>query len=129
MEMFEKASRLKLRFKSTKGSLSTEDLWDLSLASLDAVAKTTNKELKESAEESFITPPTATGSSTLELQMEILKYVISVRLAENEKKKAALQRKQELETLKQLRDTKKLEALGSLSEEELTKRIAELEAA
>ena len=46
MSIFEKASRLQLRFASTKGSLSVEDLWGLSLESLDTLAKAVNKQIK-----------------------------------------------------------------------------------
>lgn len=56
---FEIASRLKLRFETAVGMISTEDLWTLPLTSnskvsLDSLAVSLNKELKGS-EESFVT--------------------------------------------------------------------------
>ncbi len=44
--MFEKASRLKLRIATAMGQLTVEDLWDLNLATLNAIAKGLNKQLK-----------------------------------------------------------------------------------
>ena len=124
--MFEKASRIKLRFATTKGLLSVEDLWDLSLQSLDSIAKGVNKQVKESQEESFIT--TRSKSNTeLELSLEILKHVIKVKLEEKEAKEQASLRKAELETLRQLKAEKATETLKSLSEEEIDARIAALE--
>jgi len=57
--MFEKASRSKLRFMSTKGLLTVEDLWDIPLTSkngvsLDDIAKSLHKQIKESEETSFV---------------------------------------------------------------------------
>ena len=49
--MFERAAKRKLRFTSSKGSLSVEDLYDLSLTSLDSIAKGVNRQLKAEAEE------------------------------------------------------------------------------
>ena len=51
MNIFEQASRLKLTFSTNKGQLSVEHLWDLSLDSLDTLAKGVNRELKASEEE------------------------------------------------------------------------------
>jgi hypothetical protein len=51
--LFEKASRLKLRFSSPAGLLTVEDLWDLPLsaqakvANLDDIAKGLNKTLEQ----------------------------------------------------------------------------------
>ena len=57
--MFERASKLKLRFNTEKGMVTTEDLWDLPLlqrnaVDLDSLAKNLNKAVKESGEESFV---------------------------------------------------------------------------
>ena len=50
--MFEKASRMKLRFNTQRGVLSVEDLWDLPLIQLDNIAIALNKKLQESKTES-----------------------------------------------------------------------------
>ena len=39
LNIFEKASKQKLRFVTSKGMISSEDLWDMSLQSLDIIAK------------------------------------------------------------------------------------------
>ena len=54
MNNFEKATRLRLRFETSRGNLNVEDLWRLPLAELDKLAIALNKQLKESSEESFI---------------------------------------------------------------------------
>ncbi len=54
MNIFENASKTKVRFETSKGEVSVEELWDLSLTSLDSIAKVISKELKEASEESFI---------------------------------------------------------------------------
>jgi len=61
-------------------------LWDLSLRDLDRLAQSINAELKETKQESFI-PDSATekrGSTTLNLKLDLVKYIIEVRYAERE---------------------------------------------
>jgi len=58
--MFEKAARLKLRF-NFKGILSVEDLWDLSLESLDLIYKNLSAEAKKSKEVSLLEIKTKEG--------------------------------------------------------------------
>ena len=85
--MFEKASRLKLRFTSTSGNLTVEDLWDIPLTgplgnlSLDDLAKKINRDIKAEEEESFVVEKSP-KSSILELKFGIVKYIIKVKLAE-----------------------------------------------
>ncbi|RKZ35289.1 MAG: hypothetical protein DRQ49_19675, partial [Gammaproteobacteria bacterium] len=57
--LFERASKQKLRFNTAKGTIDTEDLWDLPLQSkknisLDLIAISLSKAVKESSEESFV---------------------------------------------------------------------------
>ena len=82
--MFEKASKLKLRFASKRGYLSTEDLWDIPLTneadlSLDNLAKTLSREIKLSEEESFVIQKSSAGS-IMELKLDIVKHIIQVKL-------------------------------------------------
>jgi hypothetical protein len=127
MEIFEKASRLKLRFESTKGLLDTEELWGLKLTDLDTLAKGVNKKLKEESEESFISTKT-TNNTKLQLQLDILKRVIEVKMKEADDAKTKAERSEELQVLKQLLTDKKLAEMQNLSSEEIAKRIAELQA-
>jgi hypothetical protein len=83
--MFEKATRMKLRFPSNQGSLSAEDLWELPLesksanrATLNTIAVTVDRDLKESGEVNFVRP-NAKPNAIRVLQLEILKHIIKVR--------------------------------------------------
>jgi hypothetical protein len=120
--MFEQASRLKLRFKVTNGVLATEDLWDLSLDSLDLLAKSLNKQVKDASEESFIKTKTK-ASKELELKFEIVKYIINVKLAEKEAKAIAIEKAQKKEQIRELIAKKELSSMESKSLEELQKEF------
>ena len=76
--MFEKASRLKLRFRAQSGSITAEDLWDLSLTQLDNIAVFLNRELR-GTEDSFLE---TRKDQTLELRFNIVKHVLDVKKAE-----------------------------------------------
>ena len=125
--IFEKASRIKLRFETTQGQLSTEDLWDLSLVSLDRIAKAVNKKLKEESEESFIKTRSVTNTA-LELRLELLKFVIAAKIAEKEEKEAKLEKNEKLQFLRNLLAEKKTEEMKGMTPEEIEKQIAELSA-
>ena len=102
--MFEKASRLKLRFDSTQGQLSVEDLWDLPLSStrgrtcLDDIAIGLDKAMKETSCTSFVNKTSRTNELT-KLKFDIVLKVIEVRQAEAEAaelKKGSAEKKQKL---------------------------------
>jgi len=126
--MFEKASRLKLRFESGKGLITIEDLWDLPLttpvrgSSLDTIAKSISKQVKDSAEESFVTK-TSSKNQELELKFEIVKHIIKVRLNEQEQKENALILKTKKEKIASLIAKKEDAELENLSIDELKKLI------
>jgi hypothetical protein len=126
-KLFEKATRNKLRFPTSKGMITVEDLWDLSLTSLDTMARAINKRLKDESDESFINKKVSSNAE-LELSLEILKYIISVKLKEQDDRKLKAERMEELKMLQDLLTNKKSEELKSLSKEDIEKRINELSA-
>jgi len=128
MNIFERAIRKKLRFNATRGLLTSEDLFDLDLKSLDSLAKSVNRAVKANEEESFIEEKTAQASDD-ELRLEILKHVISAKLAAKDaaSKRAANQAR--VARLKEKLADKEDEALDAKSADEIKKEIAELEEA
>ena len=80
--IFEYATRNKVRFPY-KGSISVEDLWDLGVTELDKIYKTLNAQVKQSQEESLLMVKNETDV-LLETQIEIVKYIVAVKLAERE---------------------------------------------
>ena len=87
--MFEKATRLKLRFETKKGQLSTEDLWDLPLSSttgavnLDDIARALHLKVSTQTDVSFVNPAAKSPAAEREqLALDVVKQVIAVRLAE-----------------------------------------------
>lgn len=118
MELFEKALRLKLRFKSKVGAITTEDLWDLSLEHLDTIAKSLNKEIKLAEEESFIKTKTK-ANTQLEVAFDTVKHVIAVKLKEAEATKLAKERKAQKAKILEILVRKQDESLENKSEEEL----------
>ena len=129
--MFEKASRLKLRFPSPKGALTVEDLWDLPLtsstgkANLDDLARTLHQQLESQKVGSFVTKA-ATADDRLQLQFNIVLRVIEVRLAENEaaaQREAARAKKQQIMEIISRKET---ESLSNASLDELRAMLGSL---
>ena len=124
--MFEKASRLKLRFTTIKGDVTVEDLWDMKLTSrngfdLDSVAKSLNTAVKESGEESFVQKRTA-KNAVLELKFEIVKHIIDVKMAEADASEKAVETKAEKELYNSIIAEKEHQGLKELSLEDLKKK-------
>ncbi len=125
--IFEQASKYKLRFKTTKGQLTVEDLWDLSLEDLDDIAKVTNKKVKESSEESFIAKRTTTNK-TAALQLAVLVSIIGTKLDEEEKRKLASEKRAKRQQILELIGRKQDEVLAGKTVEELNAELDALEA-
>ena len=131
--MFKKASQMKLRFDTAKGDLTVEDLWDLPLTSeagvsLNGIAIAVNKELQASQEESFVSTQPI-GNTVLELRLEILKEVIAVKIAENEKARTAAAKKLRKEKLLAIRANKQDEDIQSKTLDEIDALIADIDEA
>ena len=84
--MFEKASRLKLRF-TYYGQISVEDLWDLAPKQLDELYADLATKKKQLATESLIEPRKANGE--VDLRIELVKHVFEVKKAEADARRTA----------------------------------------
>lgn len=126
MNNFEKATRLRLRFETSRGNLNVEDLWRFPLAELDKLAIALNKQLKESSEESFIKAKSK-DNKLLELRFDIVKHIIETLLSEDEEKKKAADKRAKREQLLELIAKKKNQELEGKSLEELEAELTKLE--
>ena len=128
--IFEQASKLTIRFASSKGLTTTEDLWNFPLtserhSSLDSVAKGINKALKESSEESFVAESTK-ANSVLELKLEIVKHIIKCKKEQLALKANSVKAKALDERILAILADKQDDDLKSKSIAELTKMRADL---
>lgn len=127
--MFEKASRLKLRFECAAGSLSVEDLWDLPLTSnrgvsLDTIAIGLHGKMKTETV-SFVRDEAA-DDPVLTLKFEIVKHIIAVRKEENRKALDAKVRADQKQKILGILARKEDEALEGRSADELRALLADL---
>ena len=122
--IFEYAVRNKVRFPF-KGMISVEDLWDLSLTNLDSIYKTLNKQVKQSEEESLLSTK-ASVDTELEVQIAIVKHIVSVKLAEKEAAEKASAKKAQKQKIMSIIATKQDEALQNSSIDDLQKMLDEL---
>lgn len=126
MNIFEKASVLKLRFVTEKGYVNTEDLWDMPLLpTLDNIAKNLNRQLKESEEESFVVPNNKTNE-LLELKFSIVKHIIKCELELGAKIVDEAAKKLKKEKILSILAVKKDAALGEKSTDDLEKMLEDL---
>ena len=131
--IFEYATRNKLRFQSARGELNVEQLWEVPLRSrddfnLDAVAKLANRALKALSEESFVEtdpPPALTRAETTLL---VVKHVIGVKLAEEAAAERRAANKVKRERLLAALDEKETGKLSEMSIKELRRQIETLDA-
>lgn len=79
-KMFEVAVRNKFRFPF-RGTISVEDLWDLSVQQLDGIFKTLKSQEKKVQEESLLDTRTP-EDEILMTKIEIIKYIVNVKLSE-----------------------------------------------
>ena len=119
MNIFEYATREALRFPY-KGMQSVEDLWQLSVKELDSIYKTLNKQVKQSEEESLLATKSNVDTE-LEVQIAIVKHIVSVKLAEKEAAEKASVKKAQKQKIMSIIATKQDEALQNSSIDDLKK--------
>lgn len=131
MNMFERASRVKLRFLSAKGALTVENLWDLPLQSttgmdLDTLAKATNATLKSASEESFVTISSNPLKEESELKLDILKHILISKQAEQADRVNAAQRAERKRKLLNILADKEDDSLKQMTPEQIREAINNL---
>ena len=130
--IFEYATRNKLRFSSSKGELTVEQLWDVPLRSrdefnLNSIAKTIHRWFKDISEENFVETKKTAEHKRLETALEVIKYVIEVKISEEKEAATRAEKKKEKEKLLAILAEKQDGKLSALSEKELQERIAALD--
>lgn len=105
LNMFEIAVRNKYRFPF-KGSISVEDLWDLSVQQLDSIFKTLKFQEKGAREESLLDTHTPEDQALM-TKIDIIRYIVSVKQEEA----------QQAEHAKELHDQKQ-KILGILADKQ-----------
>jgi hypothetical protein len=127
--IFEKATRTRLRFDTPRGRLTSEDLWNLPLIGsdtcLDDIAKGLSRAVQDSGQESFVLK-TNEPNETLTLGFEIVKHIIDVRLAEQEIAENAEKARQKEQQILAIIAEKEVESLKESSIDELRGLVEEL---
>src|SRR5271156_1722018 len=129
-ELFEKAARIKLRFPTSVGFVTAENLWDMPLtsnryANLDETAQALHRAVKDAEETSFVVK-THKPNEELQLQFDIVKYIIDVKLAEDEVAKTAVENRAKKQRLLEVLSQKQDQELSGKSTEEIEAMIAAL---
>ena len=116
--MFNKASRMKLRFNH-KGLCTVEDLWDISLDSLDSMYQELNGDLTHQSGIVSLLTKSSSHNEELELKIGLIRHVVEVRLAELQTNKDLVLRKAKKQKLLSLIEHKQDENLMGKSVDEL----------
>lgn len=128
--LFLTAARSKLRFPSSAGQLSVEDLWDLPLSgrgtNLDDVARTLHKSLKDADGDISFVKPAVKTTTELQAKFDLVKYVIEIKMAERDVRAAAEEKAALKQKLLAKIAEKQDKALDEKSEEELKAMVASL---
>jgi len=129
--MFEKASRLKFRYDSERGSLNTEDLWNVPLTStkgfsLDEVAKSLSREIKNEEEESFVEENVKKDTSYKKDKLEIVKHIIKIKIDEKKQREKVAEKRVMKDKILNIIAEKQVENLKGESIENLTKMLDDL---
>jgi hypothetical protein len=124
--MFEKATRMKLRFPCKGQGASVEDLWDLSLTGLDGVYKELRGKQKTLEQDSLLDAKT-TANDTVSLAIDIVKHIVTVKQDEADARKNASEKAAQRQKIAGILADKKDEALKSMSVEELQKHLESLQ--
>lgn len=124
-KMFEVAIRNKYRFPF-KGQVSVEDLWDMAVGELDSVFKSLNAQVKQAKEESLLAVRSA-EDTVLDTKIEIVKYIVGIKLEETAKMKQARERREQKQKIMAIMADKQEQELHGKSVDELQAMLDSLD--
>ena len=122
--LFEIAARNRYRF-NYKGVMTVEDLWSLRVEDLDAIFKMLNRQKKTADEDSLLATKSAEDQD-LANKIDIVMYIVSVKLAEAAERVAAAEKKAQRDKILEIVAKKKDKALEDMGIEDLMKKLEEL---
>lgn len=131
MNIFEQATRAKIRFSTSVGMLSVEDLWDLPLtstrarANLDDVARLLDAELKSTSSVSFVNDVSEVNAKT-KLMFDVVIHVINTKVAEAKAAKSAADVREKKQKIMAIIERKQEESLSAASIDDLQQMLASL---
>ena len=117
MDMFEKAVREKIRF-NFKGSISVEELWDLSLTNLDTIYGNLETELERLPKKSLLST-NSTQREDIEFKQEIIKHIVEVKKEEAEQMSIAKDNSAKKQLILDIIAKKQNQSYENMSVEEL----------
>ena len=135
MNIFERAARAKLRFSSTLGPLTTEQLFELPLTyrgnhpSLEAVASVVIKELEGSSKtDSFLNKDSDSSPKAVanRLRLEILQHIRDHKLSVEKAASLKKEKEDSEQVILSALAEKRRKAIEEMSEEELLQKLKDL---
>jgi hypothetical protein len=121
--IFKQATKLKLRFNTTKGQLSTEQLWDLPLVELDNLAVRLEDESKKTGKKSFLVSNNKEEDEKEKLMFDIAFEILTTRVKEQEEARKEREAKEFNQKILSMIANKQDEELQGKSIEELEKLL------
>ena len=119
MSLYKQALKQKIRF-NFKGSITTEDLWDLDVNQLDTIYRELIAAQSDLTGVSLLNNSTnKAASDAIQLKIDIIKDIVADKVAEIESRKAAASNKAKRDQLNELIARKQQSELENKSIEEL----------
>ena len=115
-----------LRFEF-KGLISTEDLFDLDMSSLDIIYQKLSKELREISGDSLLYNEKADEIAWVQLKLDVVKHVFDIKKAEAEALRQKIANIEEKQRIMHIINEKENAELANLSIDELKEKLNDLE--
>lgn len=124
--MWLEALQKRLRFEF-KGLISTEDLFDLDMSSLDIIYQKLSKELREISGDSLLDNEKADEIAWVQLKLDVVKHVFDIKKAEAEALRQKIANIEEKQRIMHIINEKENAELANLSIDELKEKLNDLE--